>query len=74
MRWCERWRAHVVAVERAALRWERQFDPGFPPRQQASHGFGIFTLDATRSPASGCSDTSGPGGAGESTAMARLAS
>jgi hypothetical protein len=46
----ERWRAHVVAVERAALTWERQFDPGLPPRQQASHGFGIFTLDATEVP------------------------
>lgn len=43
----ERWRAHVVAVERVALSWERQFDPGLPPRQQASHGVGIFTLDAT---------------------------
>ncbi len=46
----ERWRAHVVAVERAVLTWERQFDPGLPPRQQASHGFGIFTLDATEVP------------------------
>jgi hypothetical protein len=42
-----RWREHALALERASLRWEHQFDPGFPERQQASHGLGIFTLDAT---------------------------
>lgn len=42
-----RWREHASALERASLRWEHHFDPGFPERQQASHDLGIFTLDAT---------------------------
>jgi len=42
-----RWREHALALERASLRWEQHFDPGFPERQQASHDLGIFTLDAT---------------------------
>lgn len=42
-----RWREHVLAMERASLRWEHHFDPGFPERQQASHDLGIFTVDAT---------------------------
>lgn len=42
-----RWRERSLALERASLHWEHQFDPGLPERQQAPHSLGIFTLDAT---------------------------
>ena len=42
-----RWRKHMRSAEAATLTWKRHLDPGFSERQQAEHGFGIFTLDAT---------------------------
>ena len=43
----ERWRQHVLRLQHASLTWEHEQCSLFPPRQQAQHDHGIFTVDAT---------------------------
>lgn len=42
----ERWRQHVETLQNASLTWEHQPSSLYPPRQQAPHDHGIFTVDA----------------------------